>query len=123
MKRLYLTKILPVIIFTLVSSLGTVFAHPPTDLKLEYNLDSQTLHVEMKHVVGNTNDADHIRKIEIYKNQEDPITKYIVKQTTPAIEVDDIALTAKPGDVIRVVAFSSRGGSTEATLTVPEPAP
>ncbi len=108
-------------VFALAFLLKPVLAHPPADLKLEYNQDTQTLHVEMKHVIGNTYDPDHIRKVEIYKNQDEPVIKYVVKQATPTSEAQDISLEAKPEDVIRVVAYSSRGGSAEATLTVPEP--
>ena len=57
-------------LFAVAFLLTPALAHPPTDLKIEYNQDTKTLHVEMKHVVGNTYDADHIRRIEVYKNQD-----------------------------------------------------
>ena len=121
MRRHHDRKItIPLLVISLVFVSRLVFAHPPSDLKLSYDKDSQTLHIEMKHVASNTRTQDYIRKIQIYKNQEEPTDLIIVKQTTPNSVAKDVSLSAKGGDMIKVKAFSSQGGSAEETLVVPE---
>ena len=48
------------------------FAHPPTDLTLEYDSTKKSLHISMAHVTHHMR-RHHIRKIEVYKNKEDPV--------------------------------------------------
>ena len=114
MKKIFLFI---VIIFFLVPP---VFSHPPTDLALTYDLNTQILHIGMTHVTGNIREH-HIRRLMISKNDEPPVSITIVKQTTPSSEVDDIPFSAKPTDTIRVEAFCKEGGSATTTLVIPEP--
>ena len=97
-----------------------VFAHPPRDLKLTYNLATQTLRIEMVHRTSDMLDH-HIRRLLISKNGEKPLSVTVVKQTTPSGHIDERVFPAKPKDTIRVEAFSTEGGTASAEITIPEP--
>ena len=112
-------RMLSLLITFLIFMATTTSAHPPTGMKLDYNQTTGTLHIEMRHVTGNMR-KHYIRRILVYKNQEEPISLAIPQQTTPSSMVKDVPLKANPKDVIRVQAFSTDGGSAEETLIIPE---
>lgn len=102
-----------------IFNLQPVFAHPPTDMKLSYNIEKGVLHIEMTHVTKDIRE-DGIRQLLIYKNAEEPIAITIVKQTTPHSLVEDFSLKAVVGDTIRVRAISKRGGYSDQTIIISE---
>ncbi len=95
-----------------------LWAHPPTDIKLSYDYSAKTLHIEMTHVTSNIV-KHYIRRLEIVKNQDVPVTMTLPRQTTPHNLVEDVSLTAKPGDTIQVKAYSKEGGIAEQSFIVP----
>ena len=98
----------------------TLWGHPPTDLKLDYDIDKKNLHIEMTHVTGNIREH-YIRKLIVSLNQKEIISETIVRQTTPHNFLRDIPLDANPNDVITVKAICKEGGSAEASITIPAP--
>lgn len=96
-----------------------VLAHPPTDLKLTYDMASRMLQIEMTHVSGSLN-KHTIRRIVIYKNQEEYFSKTIARQTTAYGFKEDYPVQAKEGDVLMAKAFCSNGGIARAEYIVPE---
>ena len=99
--------------------LGQALAHAPSKIDLTYDADKKVLHLEMTHV--STNLLKHyIRKIIIYKNEEEVQNIYLVKQTTASTVVEDVPLEAKDGDVIRVKAICAEAGYKEESLTIRE---
>ena len=95
-----------------------VAAHPPTDVKLNYDAPTATLHIEVAHVAKNLRE-DGIRQLVIYKNDQELSRITIVRQTTPDGLTKDFSLEAVAGDAIRVRAISKRGGYLEQTLVIP----
>ncbi len=139
-------------IATLVFFLATsrfAYAHPPKDIKLDYDLQKKILHIEMSHVVSHMR-KHHIRKILISINDDSPagpaivqqatpygvsndapmkaevndngsINLTIVKQTTPYGFSEDIPIKAEIDDSIFVEALCSQGGAIEGSLVVSDP--
>lgn len=101
-------------------SLGLIFpvwARPPSEILLEYFAERQTLHIKIHHTTNNLREH-HIRKLLVYKNDEEPRVYYFVTQTNPNWLIQDVPLKAKPGDVIRVKAICREAGYGEETLVI-----
>ena len=107
------------VVFLLFLCTRPLFAHPPTDMKLAYDTKKSLLHIEMTHVTSNMN-KHYIRRIEIFKNGNKEKSMTIVKQATPSGHTEDVAFTAVSGDTIFVEAFSTGGGTGQATLVIPK---
>ena len=95
-----------------------VWATPPSDMKLNYDLASKTLHIEIQHVTNN-NRKHFIRKLLIENNKKEVKTIEYVSQPTPNTFSEDVALDAKKGDVIRVTATCIKGGRGTEKLKIP----
>lgn len=96
------------------------WAIPPSSIELKYLPDEKKLHIEINHVSHNLR-VHHIRKIEIYLNNEEVETINLTTQTSPSQVIRDVDLEAKPDDQIRVLAICSDAGRKEETLVVPQP--
>lgn len=109
------------LIFTLVLfslNLKPGLAHPPSDIALIYDAEKKVLVVDIKHVSDNMR-KHHIRRIQVFKNDADPLEYSLVKQTSGAGLVHKVPLNAKSKDQIRVKAICSEAGYKEATLIIP----
>jgi len=95
----------------------TAGAHPPSGILLTYDADSKVLHVDVSHV-SRDHIRHHIRKITIYRNGMEVMSKYFHQQIDPAKFTQDFPVNAEAGDVLKIEAFSTQGGSLEETLTV-----
>ncbi len=96
-----------------------VSAHPPAQLTLAYDKEKKILHVGMEHVSTSLREH-HIRKLIVYKNDQEVESVNLVTQTTASTLVKDITVDAAGGDMLSVKALCSEGGSKEGSLTVPE---
>lgn len=117
------SKFMKKIIFFLTAAFLLIlpaWAHPPTDLKLSYDLTAQTLRMEMVHTTNNMREH-HIRRVEISKNGGEPTAITVVKQAAPSSHVEELVFPASPKDTIRVEVFSKEGGTASAEITIPEP--
>jgi DNA/RNA endonuclease YhcR with UshA esterase domain len=96
------------------------FAHPPSEITLTYDLATAVLHVKMAHVTNDTNNH-YIRKISVFRNDEkEPVNFHYSKQTSAQGMEVDLAFDIKPGDVLKIEAFCSKGGIGRATITIPQ---
>ena len=94
-------------------------AHPPSDIQLISDSDAGRLRVDMRHVTGNPRNH-FIRKIIVYRNDQEAAHSTYAFQTSPAHMSADISVIAAGGDVLRARVFCNKGGIGEALLTVPE---
>ena len=92
------------------------FATPPAEIRLEYDVEQKVLKVDIDHISHNPH-KHFIRKIEIYKNDEEPIIKRFAAQKSEGISVE-VALEAKEQDKIRVKAVCNQAGTLEGTLII-----
>ncbi len=97
---------------------GSAQAHPPSQVKLDYHLGDQMLHVTMKHVTHDPQEH-RIREIVVFVNGQDVGHFYFVQQTSAQGLEEALPVSAKAGDDIRVKAICSKAGVAEAGMTVP----
>ena len=114
MKKIFFS--IGILVFGLINS---AWATSPSNIELTYNLQKKNLHIEITHAAHDPH-KHHIRKVEVSLNDEKPINLYFASQTTPAFLIIDLALQAKAGDKIRVLAICNEAGRREQTLIVPE---
>ena len=98
---------------------NSTWATPPSSIELTYDFEKGNLHIEIAHAAHDPR-RHHIRKVEVTHNDEKPVDLYFATQTTPASLIIDLALQAKGGDKIRVLAICNQAGRREETLIVPE---
>src|SRR5687767_6135178 len=96
-----------------------VEARPPSQIELTYDKDKQSLHIVAKHLSESMREH-YIRKVDVWKNDEDPIPHFFSSQTSAAELITDIPLSAMPNDVIHVEAVCSKAGRTQQSLVVQE---
>ena len=108
--------IIGILFFCLINS---TWATPPSSIDLTYDPGKGNLRIEIAHAAHDPH-RHHIRKVQVFLNDEKPIDLYFATQTTPARLIIDLALYAKGGDKIRVLAICSEAGRREETLIVPE---
>ena len=94
------------------------WARPPSKIILEYDQQKKILHMEFKHVSLDPR-KHYLRRVLIYKNDEDFIQKNYSSQTNAQGLIQDLTIDLKPGDVIRVLAICSDAGRKEETLIIP----
>lgn len=94
-------------------------AHPPTDMKLEYDAQQKILKVTMRHVTTDVR-VHYVRAITVTVNQQDPQVFHYTHQDHASFVDVSLAIDAKPGDTIHVKATSLQGGSEEGDLQVPQ---
>ena len=94
------------------------WARPPSSIDLTYDPKTEILHIDLKHPSSNPQ-QHHIRKILVYKNNEEPILFHYASQTSAEGTIQDVPLKAKPQDVIRGEAICSDAGCGDQTLIIP----
>ena len=109
-----------ILLFLFFLPMASSFATPPTSIDLTYDLDKGSLHVEAVHPSFNL-DKSYVRLMNVYVNgQQSSILNYY-KQIDYNKFTDDVPVSAKVGDVIKVELFCSLGGDMSKELTVVKP--
>ena len=94
----------------------SLYAHPPSEMKLNYDAKQKLLHIEIKHLSYNPREH-HIRRLMIVKNDEQPLISYFSSQKPDGLS-QDVTIDAKKGDIIYVKAYCSDSGTKEETLAI-----
>ena len=113
MKKIFLLFCL----FVLPATLS--FATPPTSITLSYDQAKGSLHVVAIHPSFDL-EKSYVRLMNVYVNGEQVQTLNYFKQNNNNEFTDDVPLTAKAGDVIKVDLFCSLGGEMAQKMTVKE---
>ncbi|MBN1383504.1 MAG: hypothetical protein JW983_01310 [Elusimicrobia bacterium] len=83
---------------------GQVYAHPPSDLKIEYDINTKILSVEIIHNVKNP-ERHFVRDIKVYLNGKIIVTQFFKSQGDKKIQkCIYTVIDAKPGDEIKIEA-------------------
>lgn len=98
----------------------SVAAHAPSNMTLLYDWSSQELTVTILHTVADPN-THYIENITVFKNDIRIVSSLYTSQESSSTASDSFAVAANDGDVLRVWAECSQGGTIERTLTLTEP--
>jgi hypothetical protein len=97
---------------------GQAFAHPPQDMKIEYNVQTSTLDVTITHnSPGPT--IHYVYRVEIEKNGELYLFEEYTSQPTTSTFTYSYIVEAEGGDEIRVEAICNIAGSIVRSTIVP----
>lgn len=105
---------------------GTAFcsinasAHPPQDMIIEYDINTNVLDVTITHNTPSPG-LHHINKIEIYKNNELNISEEYDTQPATDTFTESFTINADIGDEIKVIAYCNIQGSITRTIPVEDP--
>lgn len=114
MRKIILLSILCTFIFVC----SVAFAHPPSDIKAEYNLQTRILTVIITHHVNNPG-SHYIGKIDIWLNGKEIIEHKISKQDNNSSQFAVYMIPdAKSGDVIAVEGYCSINGKLRKEITL-----
>jgi hypothetical protein len=97
-----------------------VMAHPPVDMSLEYEIDTDSLIVTITHETP-APDLHYVNKIVIMKNDVEFLTEEYTSQPTNAVFSYTFNPDASIGDVIMVTAYCNIQGSITRMLTIEDP--
>lgn len=95
-----------------------VSANPIKDITLEYSHKDKVLKITIDHIVRNKR-KEYIRKIVVFHNDVMAAEESYRMQKDPSVFEETVALEAKEGDVLKVVAYEAEGGAKTQSLTVP----
>ncbi|HOJ50773.1 MAG TPA: hypothetical protein PKW55_08180 [Spirochaetota bacterium] len=102
MKKLY--------IFIFVLVFYSSFAHPPSKIKFDYNLNEKSVSIDIEHKVKDAKDH-YIDVIEIYLNQKLIITQKSSEQLTSEIQKYQFLIPElKENDKIVIIAKCNKFG-------------
>ncbi|MFH1081072.1 MAG: hypothetical protein V1766_12585 [Pseudomonadota bacterium] len=102
----------------LILSPGTVDAHSPSEVKLDYDAQTQILKAAITH--ARFSDSHYINKVEIRKNGKMVDSQEYKNQPSETVTYSYKVVTV-PGDALEVKAYCNRFGSKAETLTVGQP--
>jgi desulfoferrodoxin (superoxide reductase-like protein) len=95
-----------------------VIAHSPGEVKLDYDISTQTLKVSITHT--RFSDSHYINKVEIKKNGN-LVNLQEYKDQTAETVIYSYKVTATAGDTLEVKAYCNKFGSKTETLKVGQP--
>lgn len=102
--------------FVSISTLA--FAHPPQDIKVNFDKNSKMLRAVITHNVSNPK-AHFIKKVDVSINGEEIIEHKISEQDNNTTQVVSYLIPdVKPGDKISVEAYCSISGKLEKQIKV-----
>lgn len=114
MKRIFLSILVFFVVFYCIEA----YAHPPADIKLEYNSQSRILSVVITHPVNNT-ESHFIKKIDVSVNGKEVITHILKRQDTNATQLAVYMIPdADAGDAISIEAYCSISGKLKKEVKV-----
>lgn len=96
----------------------TAYAHPPSTIKIQFDLATQILKADIEHRVSDP--ATHyINKVDIGLNGEEIQTLSFPAQATPKRQILEIQLAGvKSGDTISVEGYCNLSGKLTEKITV-----
>ncbi|MCM8797560.1 MAG: hypothetical protein NC923_06790 [Candidatus Omnitrophica bacterium] len=99
---------------------STAYAHPPSDIKVTFDPETQMLEVVIAHNVSNPI-SHYIKKVDIGLNGKEIIEHIISRQDNNQTQtVRYLIPDAKSGDVISVEGYCSISGKLKKEITVRE---
>jgi len=115
MKRNLLNLLFVLSVFLLCNT--TAWGHPASQIELKYDIEEQNLNIQLKHVSKNPR-KHFIRRIFIYKNDEEvEVLRFVTQNSGKGLSVD-VALDAQANDTIRIKTICNVAGRKEKTLVV-----
>lgn len=114
-----LQRVLSILCLAFLVTVLPVLAHPPSDIVLDYDADSQTLRVTLSHRVSDP--ATHyVNLIHVSLNGTVATYEY-ESQPTDSQFTYEFLLPARPGDTVEVTADCNLGGSISGSLIIGGP--
>jgi desulfoferrodoxin (superoxide reductase-like protein) len=111
-------KKLAILLCGLLALSTAAFAHPPSDIKIQFDDKLNTLTAVIEHPVSNP-DTHYIKKIDIGLNGKEIETLTFTEQDNNAAQIVIIALPqATKGDVLSVEAYCNQSGKLEKEIKV-----
>ncbi len=108
----------PILIVGLLFLQPLLYAHPPGDVDLEFNLEEHLLTVRVQHHTEAPL-VHYINKIVVELNDNEMIVQRFKKQPTKNIQIAVYKMIdAKIDDVIQVTAYCNINGKKKETLVV-----
>ena len=96
----------------------TAFAHPPSDIKIQFDPATKILTAVIKHRVSNPK-THYINKVDIGLNGKEIQMLSFKSQETPALQTVKFAIPlAKKGDTLSVEGYCSLSGKLEKEIKV-----
>ncbi len=94
-----------------------IASHSPSKVTFQYDFVQKKLHIEMHHVTRKTR-KHYIRRLSVYKNDQEVQVFAYNHQATTSIFTQDVDVEAMVGDRFRVQAICMEAGRIDETWTV-----
>ncbi len=105
--------------FTVLFSAGTVEAHSPSDVSIEYNMEEEELTVDITHSVGNPQ-SHYIYNVVVEVDGTEERNEEYEEQPDDTNFQYTYDLVVEPGSTIVATAYCNQGGSGSDTYEVEE---
>jgi hypothetical protein len=105
-------------LFIFFTASFTVYAHPPSDIKITFDPNTKTLHAIIIHNVSNPN-SHYIKRVDVALNGKEIIEHSISRQdNNDSQTVSYLVPDAKAGDTLSVEGYCSISGKLEKEISV-----
>lgn len=96
----------------------TAFAHPPSDIKIQFDPVTKTLTATIKHRVSNPN-SHYVHKVDIGLNgKEIQMLPFKKQETVTAQTISFVIPEAKKGDTLSVEGYCNLSGKLEKEIKI-----
>ena len=98
------------VLFVFIATVSLALAHPPSDIKINYDPATKTLQAVIIHPVGNPQ-SHFIKKVDVSLNGKEALTQFISRQDNNNSQlVSYVIPDTEDGDKLSVEAYCSISG-------------
>lgn len=106
----------------LILTVSIIFAHPASEIKLNYDAKTSILTINVLHIISATKVSDptkhYIKEITVSVNGKEVIIESVKFQQNDRGETSSFLLNVKPNDKVSVKAVCSISGTKIAQITI-----
>ena len=110
------------VVFFLFFTVALFYAHPPSDVTVNYDQTSMLLTINVKHAIKESKNTDpmkhFVKEIAVTVNGSPVITEAISFQQSDDHEISSYLLNVKSGDKVSVKASCSLAGSKVTDIVI-----
>lgn len=111
-------KKMVLILCGLLVTSATAFAHPPSDIKIQFDPATKTLTATIEHRISNPK-SHYINKVDIGLNgKEIKMLPFAKQETSTSQTISFVIPEAKTGDILSVEGYCNLSGKLEKEIKV-----
>lgn len=103
-----------------VLGMGSAFAHPPSQIIVQFDPQTRLLEVRIPHSVPDAKGDHYISEVRVFHNGKEILVQYIASQFSPKEQkVQYLIVDAASGDTLTIYARCNKFGEKQVDFPIP----